>query len=363
MTPKPRREPHAGSSPRGLLPPTQLLQRNLDRIRGTNLLLVGVPSDEGIAPMFGERRGVLLSFDYGAHLLHERWLSVHGAVLQPRFGAAYDAPEPRPDVVVAYLQKGREANDWMLAMAGAVVSPGGTVFLVGENSAGIRSTAAILKERVGGMTFSDAARHCALYEAQASDSRPGVALESWEKRFSVTTGSGAMDIVSLPGVFSHGRLDEGTALLLRHLPTAPRGSFLDFGCGCGVIGAAVKAAHPECEVALVDASAFALQSTRRTFAANGLTATFIRPADGLAGVDECFDVIVSNPPFHQGIATNYEIVSTFLASCESHLRPGGCLLMVANRFLPYEGLLRKSLEVSLVAEDTKYKVLKGTRRS
>jgi len=363
MTPKPRREPHAGSSPRGLLPPTQLLQRNLDRIRGTNLLLVGVPSDEGIAPMFGERRGVLLSFDYGAHLLNQRLLSVQGAVLQPRFGATYDAPEPRPDVIVAYLQKGREANDWMLAMAGAVVSPGGTVFLVGENSAGIRSTAAILKERVGGITFSDAARHCALYGAQASDSRPGVVLDSWEKRFSLTTGNGAIDVVSLPGVFSHGRLDAGTALLLRHLPAGPCGDVLDFGCGCGVIGAAVKAAHPECEVALVDSSAFALESTRRTFAANGLTAAFIRPADGLTGVDECFDVIVSNPPFHQGIATNYEIVSAFLASCESHLRPGGCLLMVANRFLPYEGLLRKSLEVSLIAEDTKYKVLKGTRRS
>lgn len=47
--------------------------------------------------------------------------------------------EPRHDVVVAYLQKGNEANDCMLAIAGSVVSAGGSVFLVEDNSAGIRS--------------------------------------------------------------------------------------------------------------------------------------------------------------------------------------------------------------------------------
>jgi 16S rRNA G1207 methylase RsmC len=45
----------------------------------------------------------------------------------------------------------------------------------------------------------------------------------------------------------------------------------------------------------------------------------------------------------------------FLQSCERHLNPDGLVLLVANRFLPYE----RMMPMSLVAEDTKFKVLKG----
>jgi 16S rRNA (guanine1207-N2)-methyltransferase len=346
----------------GAFLPTQLLQRNLDRVRAGRVLVVGGPHDAAIPSLFDGQCGVLHSFDYGAHLVHERVCAARGSGLQPRFGAVFDRLEPRPDVIVVYLQKGREANDVILAMAQAAVSPGGTVVLVGENSGGIRSVAAVLEDRVGPISFSDAARHCVLYEARARDTGPAVALESWEKSFSVATSRGSLDVRSLPGVFSHGRLDDGTAFLLNHMPTGVHGDVLDFGCGSGVIGAAVKTAHPECQVSLVDSNAFALSAAQRTFDANGLAAAFIRPSNGFVGVDECFDVIVSNPPFHQGIATNFDVVTGFLGACAKHLRPGGFSLVVANHFLPYERLMAQSMDVSLVAQDTKYKLLKGKRR-
>ena len=45
-------------------PPTQLLARNLDRIQGTHLLLLGVPNDPAVVSLFRHHHGVLLSFDY-----------------------------------------------------------------------------------------------------------------------------------------------------------------------------------------------------------------------------------------------------------------------------------------------------------
>lgn len=342
------------------LPPTRLLERNIDRIQGTNLLLLGVPNDPAVVPLFRSHSGVLLSFDYSAHLLQAQQVRHSGAGLTPVFTADYPPPEPRHDVVVAYLQKGKEANDCLLALAGSVVSPGGRVFLVGENSAGIKPYAARLEERVGPIEFSDAARHCALFEARSTDARSAIHLDAWEKRFHVAAGTGGIDVITLPGVFSHGRLDEGTALLLRHLPTDIRGAVLDFGCGSGVIGATIKSLHPECEVSLVDSNAFALVAAQRTFSVNGLTPHAIRPVDGIDGVgDQKFDLIVSNPPFHQGIGTDYTVVSRFLESCEQHLTDAGVLLMVANRFLPYERMIPKAMPVSLVTEDAKFKVLKG----
>ncbi len=349
-----------GSAGGAGLPPTQLLQRNIERIQGSHLLLLGVPNDPAVVPLFGNQTGVLLSFDYSAHLQHAQHVRHSGAALTPVFAANYAPPDPRHDVVVAYLQKGKEANDYLLALAASVVSTGGRVFLVGENSAGIKPYAARLEERVGPIEFSDAARHCTLFEARATETGSAVSLDGWEKRYQVPAGGGTIDVVTLPGVFSHGRLDEGTAFLLRHLPASIAGTVLDFGCGSGVIGAVIASGNPACEVTLVDSNAFALVAAQRTFSVNGLTPREVRPVGSLDDVgNQRFDLIVTNPPFHQGIGTDYTVVSRFLQSCEQHLTDEGVLLLVANRFLPYERMVPKGLQVSLVAEDAKFKVLRG----
>lgn len=352
-------------------PPTQLLARNIDRMQGARLLLLGVPKDPAVVPLFRQHRGVVHTFDYSAHLLHARLTGEARADLTALFSATCAPTEPRYDLVVAYLQKGKDANELLLATAASVVASGGRVFLVGENSAGIKPYAARLEERVGPIEFSDAARHCVLYQARATEARSDIQLDEWEKQFRVAVGTGVIDVVSLPGVFSHGRLDEGTAFLLPHLTSNVQGTALDFGCGSGILGAAIASLNPGCAVTLVDSNALALRSSERTFNVNGLTARDIRPVDGIDSLGtETFDLIVSNPPFHQGIGTDYTVVARFLQSCEQRLTDDGTLLMVANRFLPYERMVPKSLRMSNVAENAKFKVLEGrmtrggsTRRS
>ena len=346
------------------LPPTQLLLRNIDRFAGENLLLMGVPRDDSVLATFGGRHGSLVTLDYGSHLLHSSLLSVSGAKLRPVFSANYEPSGPAHDIAIVYLQKGGDFNDLLLAIVAHAVQPGAKVFLVGENKAGIRSNADVLERRIGPITFSDAARHCVIYEASLSaEVRTRADLHLWERAFVVDAASHRLNIVSLPGVFSHGRLDEGTAFLLNHLPADLRGAVLDFGCGTGVVGAVVKALYPEDELTLVDSNALALEATALTFASNALSAKAIQPADVFTGVQGTFDVIISNPPFHEGIATNYEIVSSFMTSCNRYLRPGGQLVIVANRFLPYEPLMAKAMGApTLIAQSKKYKVLVSRKR-
>jgi ribosomal protein L11 methylase PrmA len=69
-----------------------------------------------------------------------------------------------------------------------------------------------------------------------------------------------LKLVSLPGVFGHGKLDEGTKLLLEHLPKLS-GSGLDFGCGCGVIALSL-ATQSTLKVSGLDVSAYAIESCR-----------------------------------------------------------------------------------------------------
>ena len=63
--------------------------------------------------------------------------------------------------------------------------------------------------------------------------------------------------------------------------------------------------------------------------------------DVAAGVgSQRYDAIVCNPPFHaQGAGERVDLGRAFIAAAADALRPGGRLLLVANRHLPYEGAL------------------------
>jgi 16S rRNA (guanine1207-N2)-methyltransferase len=56
-------------------------------------------------------------------------------------------------------------------------------------------------------------------------------------------------------------------------------------------------------------------------------------------VSRRYDVIVSNPPFHQGRADLPDLGRAFIAAAASALEPHGVFWLVANRHLPYEALL------------------------
>lgn len=99
----------------------------------------------------------------------------------------------------------------------------------------------------------------------------------------------SLNIAGLPGVFSLGELDDGTALLLDSFAerplVAPR--VLDFACGAGVIGAwlqaSARAEGREVPVDGVDVQAQAVRCARETYARNGGQGTILA-SDGLSGV-------------------------------------------------------------------------------
>ena len=85
--------------------------------------------------------------------------------------------------------------------------------------------------------------------------------------------------------------------------------------------------------------------------------------DVAAGVPGKYEVIVSNPPFHTGQATDLLLGKTFLRSAAAALRTGGRLLLVANRQLPYEPELEAlGLVWRKPVENSTYKLLSAEKR-
>ena len=167
--------------------------------------------------------------------------------------------------------------------------------------------------------------------------------------------------VSCPGVFAWDRLDDGSRALIETMQLKPTDSVLDLGCGSGLIG--LVAAALADQVVSVDASALAVEATRRTYEINRVTKAEVLISDcGSAVFDRTFDAVVTNPPFHQGVGTEYAVARQFVIDAARVLKPGGTLWLVANRFLRYEReMADRFADVRVAYEDNRFRVLVGVK--
>jgi 16S rRNA (guanine1207-N2)-methyltransferase len=119
----------------------------------------------------------------------------------------------------------------------------------------------------------------------------------------------------------------------------------------------------EGHVWLVDANSEAVTRTRQNIQRNSIGNATVLGSDSTSAVaDVQFDVVVSNPPFHEGRREARDLGPRFIADAAAVLRPNGRCYIVANRFLPYEPVMRTHfVDVREIAGDTRFKVLHGMR--
>ncbi len=138
------------------------------------------------------------------------------------------------------------------------------------------------------------------------------------------------------GVFSHGHLDTGTAILLRAAPPPPpSGTFVDLGCGAGPIALTLALRAPQAAVLAVDVNSRARSLCSENAARLGLTNVTVVHPDEVAG-DTVVDLIWSNPPIRVGKPALHAILETWLG----RLAPDGSAVLVVQRHLGADSLDR-----------------------
>jgi 16S rRNA (guanine1207-N2)-methyltransferase len=317
-------------------------------------LVVGVPDADSVQRL--PRAGAtFLLHDYAV------FRSVRSAA-ECRFGPWLPSATPPFERAIVYLPKGRARLAMTLALTAGTLVEGGELWLVGGNNEGIRSAVKPLEAAAGPATKRDSARHCSLFVARRTRPAAAPAIEPWVESWPLEVAGETLAIRSLPGVFSHGRLDEGTARLLDVLAPPAHGRVLDVGCGAGVLGCHIARRHPGLRVELVDSDALAVESARRTLAANGVSNGEALASDVFSDVEGPFDYIVSNPPFHQHVRTDYRVHRALIEGAAHQLRPGGVLQLVANRFLDLGGLLTSAFgRFTVDLEDNRFRVYRAVR--
>ncbi|MGQ4879595.1 methyltransferase [Billgrantia sp. LNSP4103-1] len=322
-------------------PVCQLLERQEADYRGW--LWVAPPRDAWLEG--GEGR--VVSAD---HAVLGAWRERGRPAMSP-----FDAePVGDPPGAVLFWPKAHALGEWWLLWLCANLPAGTPLQLVGENQGGIKRVLKVLAALGLGCRKRDSARRCILFETRLG--AVGIDPDAAWTRFEVD----GMTLVSHPGVFGHGKLDDGTRLLLEHLARTLPGAermpeVLDMGCGDGILSAwLARRGHA---VTAVDVNGFAVEATRRTLAANGLTGRVLG-SDVYSALAGCrFAAIVSNPPFHQERSIDYGPAGRLIRQAGEHLLPGGELWLVANAFLPYPSLLERAFgDFEITADDRRFRV-------
>jgi 16S rRNA (guanine1207-N2)-methyltransferase len=163
------------------------------------------------------------------------------------------------------------------------------------------------------------------------------------------------------GVFSPGRLDPGTRLLLEVAPPPPAdGDLLDLGAGYGPLALALAAKSPRARIWAVDVNRRAIDLCSRNAASAGLAnVRCLEPDD--ASLPSSFQLIWSNPPIRIGKQALHAMLSGWL----DRLAGGARAYLVVQRNLGSDSLQRwlgeAGWEASRVAARAGYRVLEVCR--
>lgn len=168
-----------------------------------------------------------------------------------------------------------------------------------------------------------------------------------------------------PGMFSHDRVDVGSRLLADCLPANLAGTAADFCAGWGYLSVILAERCPAiASIDLFEADHASLKSAEANMAALAphKFAGFHWVDLATEPVERRFDVVVMNPPFHQGRAADPGIGQTMIRAASKALKPGGQLFMVANRGLPYGPPLQSGFaRVEEIADAQGFKVWRARR--
>ncbi|RTH20541.1 MULTISPECIES: class I SAM-dependent methyltransferase [Thermus] len=282
--------------------------------------------------------------------------------LKARLAPPWEAEKNAYDLVVLALPAGRGTAyvEATLVSAARALRMGGRVYLAGDKNKGFERYFKEARALLGyGLVLK---REGPVRVALLEKEREAPPLPSLWHPFQARLLGETFTFFHLPGVFSAGKVDKASVLLLEALVgevgrEGIRGRrILDLGAGYGAL--TLPLARLGGEVTALEDDLVSVHSLERNLAENRLSArVFHSDVDEALTEEEAFDIIVTNPPFHVGGAVILDVAQAFVEAAAARLKPGGGFFLVANPFLKYEPLLEERFGAFRTLLVREYKVL------
>lgn len=275
-----------------------------------------------------------------------------------------DAAE-RFDKIVYRVSKERALVHHCINQAGIWLKQGGELCLIGQKNEGIKTHGRKAEGVLGSKSQIHKDGLC--YQAFLIKEDLGEPLPCDDYPQLREIQSGDFSFVSKPGIFAWNKVDAGSRLLIQvfreHIEQFKTGgSLLDLGCGWGYLLLATSDLEFSYRVA-ADNNVTALRAAEENFRRAGLEVDTIASDCG-SDVHRQFDVILCNPPFHQGFAVSGDLSQKFIRDCARLLAEGGTALFVVNQFIPLEKLGSSHFStIELLAQENGFKIFAARKQS
>lgn len=258
------------------------------------------------------------------------------------------APPQGPfDVIVMRIPRQLDYLCWLLRWSNDVLVPDGVLIAGGMIKHLPDRSVEVFNDLVRTKQVCPARKKARVVVCQRGDH----GLEGWQGQWKGYPLDGGHSVNALPAVFARERLDIGTRLLLpevrRVAATLASGArVLDLACGNGVLGLEALGAQPSLSMVFSDVSSQAIVSAKRNVGTTASVAdAHFCHGDGIPEDAGKFDLILLNPPFHEGGVVGDHIALRLFRQAARHLENSGQLLMVGNRHLGYHRSLKRYFPV------------------
>ena len=265
-------------------------------------------------------------------------------------------PDSAYDLILLKIPREVDYLAWLLRWANGSLKPDGTLLAAGMIKHLPDRSVDIFAGAVEVQSVSRAVKKARMMTC----GRGKAALDDWpgtwkgyelESRLVGELADGVADrtmrVDAMPAVFAREKLDIGTRLMLPRVkpalkPCGPGARVLDLACGNGVLGLSALAARPDIEITFSDVSSQAVLSARRnTAVAFPAAKALFMHADGVSGNSGPFELILLNPPFHEGGVVGDHIALRLFEQASQSLSETGRMIMVGNRHLGYHRSLQR----------------------
>ncbi|SHG24894.1 16S rRNA (guanine1207-N2)-methyltransferase [Microbulbifer donghaiensis] len=277
-------------------------------------------------------------FNFGGDLLSNRWdiaRLAEGKTARSFFSDFHFEELGRNYRRIVFpVSKEKAVVHHVINRAAEFLGEGGELVLIGGKQSGIKTYAAKAAQRFG--CAKQLQKHGSDYvSTNPLQSHSGEKADDQGycelRRLETLNG-----LYSKPGLFGWNKIDRGSALLAEQfsqcLPS-DGAHVVDLGCGYGYLSTQL-AAQGNYHFTATDNNAAALIACRENFADRNLDGAVV-PSDAGAELEtNIADLLICNPPFHQGFQVEGDLTDRFLRQSARLLKNSGYALFVVNEFIP-----------------------------
>lgn len=244
------------------------------------------------------------------------------------------------DCIIFRIEKEKAVNIHIIHQALYKLSEQGVFHLIGYKNEGIESLAKIIAKQTNSpieKTKYKQLHHLAISKASR------IEIENHYAQLQELCIDG-VSFLSKPGVFGWQKVDVGSTLLMQafaeQISKEAEAKILDLGCGYGYLSLQAKQLGFE-QIDATDNNAAALIACQANFDKLQIDGKVFADHIAQQSASQAYDIVLCNPPFHQGFAHSKQLIHDFCFQAHRVLKRHGQAWFVVNQFIGIDAIANK----------------------